>query len=190
LVHLRAFTVAVSLFCAPAACHGVDKRNIVRLEVFEDHVSVNGVPSDLPIQQAVDAQTQSRKLYVLFIPRQPLSATRLVELRRSIDKTYPSPEIGIRRVQFPCSAGKPVAISTSTTAVAAAKEAWKSIYGKAPQHSEFSPESIAKSEPYVATLENGVWHVVGTLPKCTLGGTPEASICAVDGSVSATSHGQ
>ena len=47
-MHLRAFTVVVSLFCALAACHGVDKRNIVRLEVFEDHVSVNGVPSDLP----------------------------------------------------------------------------------------------------------------------------------------------
>jgi hypothetical protein len=165
MVRWRAFTIAVGLSCALAACHSVDRRNIVRLEVFEDHVAVNGVPSDLTIQQAV-VDARSRKLYVLYIPRQPLSATRLEELLRSIGESYP--EIGIRRVQFSCSAGKPVAISTSSTAIAAAKEAWKSIYGKASQRSEFSPESIANSEPYEATLENGVWHVVGTLPKGTV----------------------
>jgi len=87
-------------------------------------------------------------------------------------------------------AGKPVAVSTPAAAIVAAKEAWKSIYSKAPQHSVFSPENVAQGEPYVATLENGVWHVFGTLPKGTVGGTPEASICAVDGSVSATSHGR
>ncbi|MGO9995402.1 MAG: NTF2 fold immunity protein [Steroidobacteraceae bacterium] len=86
--------------------------------------------------------------------------------------------------------GRPIAVATPAAAIAAAKEAWKSIYSKAPQHSAFSPESIAQGEPYVATLENGVWRVVGTLPKGTVGGTPEASICAVDGSVSATSHGR
>jgi hypothetical protein len=87
-------------------------------------------------------------------------------------------------------AGKHLAVATSAAAIAAAKEAWKSIYSKAPQHSAFSPESVAQGEPYAAILENGVWHVVGTVPKGTLGGTPEASICAVDGSVSATSHGK
>jgi hypothetical protein len=85
-------------------------------------------------------------------------------------------------------AGKPIAVATAAAAIAAAKVAWKSIYSKAPQHSAFSPESITRGEPYVATLENGVWHVVGTLPNGTAGGTPEASICEVDGSVSATSH--
>ena len=59
-------------------------------------------------------------------------------------------------------AGKPFAVATPAAAIAAAKEAWKSIYSKAPQHSAFSPESIAQGEPYVATLEDGVWHVVGT----------------------------
>jgi NTF2 fold immunity protein len=86
--------------------------------------------------------------------------------------------------------GKPLAVATSAAAIVAAKEAWQSIYSKAPQHSVFSPESVAKGEPYVATLENGVWHVFGTLSKGTVGGTPEASICAVDGSVSATTHGK
>ena len=87
-------------------------------------------------------------------------------------------------------AGKPVAVATSVAAIVVAKEAWKAIYSKAPQHSAFSPESVAQGEPYVAILGDGVWHVFGTLPKGTLGGTPEASICAVDGSVLATSHGQ
>ncbi len=105
--HLRAVTVAVSLFCALASCHGIDRRSIVRLEVFEDHVAVDGVPSDLPIQQVVDAQTQSRKVYVLFIAREPLSAPRLEELTHAIDKAYPSSGIGIRRVQFSCSTGLP-----------------------------------------------------------------------------------
>ena len=86
--------------------------------------------------------------------------------------------------------GKPLAVATPAAAIVAAKEAWKSIYSKAPQHSVFSAESVAQGEPYVATLENGVWHVFGTLPKGAVGGTPEASICAVDGSVSATTHGK
>jgi hypothetical protein len=86
-------------------------------------------------------------------------------------------------------AGKPIAVATAAAAIAAAKAAWSSIYSKAPQHSAFSPENITQAEPYVAALENGVvWHVVGTLSKGTVAGTPEASICAVDGSVSATSH--
>jgi hypothetical protein len=102
MVHLRAFTVAVSLSCALAACHVDDKRPIVRVEVFEDHVFVDGVRSDLPIQQAVDAQTQSRKVFVVFITPQSLSATRRGELLRSIDKIYPSTEVGVRRVLLPC----------------------------------------------------------------------------------------
>jgi hypothetical protein len=84
--------------------------------------------------------------------------------------------------------GKPVAVTSPAAAIAAAKEAWKSIFSKAPQHSEYSAENVAKAEPYVAKLENGVWHVFGTLPEGLRGGTPEASVCEVDGSVSATWH--
>ena len=87
-------------------------------------------------------------------------------------------------------AGKHIAVATAASAIAAAKVAWRSIYSKAPQHSAFSPESITRGEPYIATLENGVWHVVGALSTGTAGGTPEASICEVDGSVSATSQGR
>jgi hypothetical protein len=88
------------------------------------------------------------------------------------------------------AAGKPVAVTTPAAAIAAAKEAWKSISSKAPQHSVYSAETVAKAEPYVAKLENGEWHVFGTLPEGWRGGTPEATVCAVDGSVSATWHGR
>jgi hypothetical protein len=94
--------VAISLLCAVAACHSDDKRPIVRVAVFEDHVSVDGVRSDLPIEQAVDARTQGRNVFVVFITSQPLSETRRDELRRSIEKFHQSTEIGIRRVQLPC----------------------------------------------------------------------------------------
>lgn len=93
----------------------------------------------------------------------------------------------------PCQqqpAGRPVAVATSAAAIVAAKIAWDALYRAAPTHSAFSPAMVAKGEPYVAILEDGVWHVFGTLPKGTIGGTPEASICAVDGSVVATLHGQ
>jgi hypothetical protein len=98
-VYFRAIAVALCLICAVAACHQ-DKRPIVRVEVFEDHVSVDGVRSDSSIQQAVDAQTQNHKAFVLLIPRQPLSAERLDQLKRSAEKLHPG--IGIRRVQLEC----------------------------------------------------------------------------------------
>ena len=102
IVHLRAVTVGMSLFCVLAACHPDDKRPVVRVTVFEDHVSVDGVRSDLPIEQAVHAQTQTRNVSVVFITSQPLSDARRDELRRSIEHIPRSAEIGIRRVQLPC----------------------------------------------------------------------------------------
>jgi hypothetical protein len=102
IVYLRAFTVGVGLFCALAACHPDDKRPIVRVAVFESHVFVDGVRSDLPIEQAVHAQIQRRSVSVVFITSQPLSEARRDELQRSIDKIPHSGEIGIRRVQLPC----------------------------------------------------------------------------------------
>ena len=77
--------------------------------------------------------------------------------------------------------GKPLVVGSPDAAITAAKEAWKSKY---------SAENVAKSEPYAARFENGEWHVFGTLPSGAIGGTPEASVCAVDGSVSATWYGQ
>jgi hypothetical protein len=101
--------------------------------------------------------------------------------------------IGLHVSAVSCKApvpGQSVAIATPAAAIAAAKVAWKSIYDKAPWHSAFSPESVAHGEPYVATLDNGLWRVVGTLPRGSIGGTSEAAVCQSDGSVEATSHGQ
>jgi hypothetical protein len=99
MVYLRAFMVAATLFCTLVACHE-GKRPIVRVEVFEDHVSVDGARSDLPIQQAVEAQRQKRKVHIVLISQQPLSAARVHELTLAVEKLYPG--IGIRRVQFEC----------------------------------------------------------------------------------------
>lgn len=99
---LRAFTIAIGLCWTLAACHPNDKRPIVRVPVFEDHVTVDGVRSDLPIEQAVVAQTQGRNVSVVFITSQPLSEARRDELRRAIEKIPHSGEIGIRQVQLSC----------------------------------------------------------------------------------------
>ena len=98
---MHVFTVAVSLFFALAACHR--ELHIVRVDVFEDHVSIDGFVSNLSIQQAVDGQTQGQNVFVLLTAKQSLSAARTDELRRSADKLYLSQGIGIRRVQFECS---------------------------------------------------------------------------------------
>jgi hypothetical protein len=105
-VHLRAFMVAVGLFGALAACHGESKQHIVRVDVFEDHVSIDGVVSNLPIQQAVDAQAPGQNVFVLLTAQQSLSAARTDELQRSADKLYLSRGIGIRRVQLECSTSR------------------------------------------------------------------------------------
>jgi hypothetical protein len=97
-VRLRAFTATVSLLLALTACHR--EHRIVRMEVYEDHVSVDGVRSDLPIQQAVDARTQSSKVFVLLVPQSSLSAAREAELRRCMEKIYMSSGITVRRVDF------------------------------------------------------------------------------------------
>ena len=95
-MRFRAFTVSVGLLFALTAC--LRQPHIVRIEVYEDHVSVDGVRSDLPIQQAVDAQTHSSKEFVLLVPRPSLSSARDAELRRCMEKIYGSS--GIRRVEF------------------------------------------------------------------------------------------
>ena len=97
-MHLRAFTASVSLLLALTACHR--EHRIVRMEVYGDHVSVDGVRSDLPIQQAVEAQTQSNKVFVLLVPQSSLSAAREAELRRCMEKIYMSSGITIKRVDF------------------------------------------------------------------------------------------
>jgi hypothetical protein len=101
-MRLRALAVAVTFPCVLAACFHNDKRPTVVVSVFEDYVTIGGVRSDAPIQQAVDAQTQGGDVRVVFVTSQLLSAKRRDELQRSIDKTPHSGEIGVRKVALPC----------------------------------------------------------------------------------------
>lgn len=91
------------LFCILTGCYHHEKRPLVSIKVFDNYVTVDGVRLDMPIQQAADAQIQSRNALVLFIPAEPLSATRAAELQHSIEQIYHSTGIGIRKVVFGCS---------------------------------------------------------------------------------------
>ncbi|MBC8077792.1 MAG: hypothetical protein H7Y32_17080 [Chloroflexales bacterium] len=79
----------------------------------------------------------------------------------------------------PTAPGETLAIPTEQAAVTAAKAAW---YGK------FSTSAVEEYEPYRAKLEDGVWHVFGSLPPGWRGGTLEAVICASDGKVLKVFH--
>ena len=58
---------------------------------------------------------------------------------------------------------------------------WEPIYGK---------DQIAKQKPFVATLDNDVWTVRGTLPEGMLGGVAEAEISKTDGRIIRVRHGK
>lgn len=66
------------------------------------------------------------------------------------------------------------------TAIKIAIAVWSPIYG----------DEIKKQKPYKAVLENNIWHVSGTLPKNTLGGTAEAEIDKKTGQIIRISHGK
>jgi hypothetical protein len=72
-------------------------------------------------------------------------------------------------------------VTTAPAAVAAANAAWQSSYIEAPWHKEFSPDNIARYEPYTATLSNGVWSVSGTTPVGIGKDAPKARIRRRDG---------
>ena len=72
-------------------------------------------------------------------------------------------------------------IATATAAIAAAKPELERRY---------SPQQVARYEPYTAKLQAGVWHVQGHLPTQMLGGTPEATVCQSTGKVLSVYHSQ
>lgn len=70
------------------------------------------------------------------------------------------------------------------SAIATAKAAWASIYEKNPSSDNYSPASIARFEPYTATLRGGAWLVTGTVPSGYRGPTAVTSVCRNDEGVS------
>lgn len=69
---------------------------------------------------------------------------------------------------------------TESEAIAAAK----------PEMAQRFPDSVEKHQPYRAQFSLGVWHVRGTLPPGSLGGTPDAQVRDADGEVLRVSHTQ
>jgi hypothetical protein len=64
-------------------------------------------------------------------------------------------------------------------AVAHAKAAWAAIYDKTRDETS-AAHYLARFEPYSATLQNGVWHVQGTIPPDFHGYAPVMSVCRND----------
>jgi len=65
---------------------------------------------------------------------------------------------------------------TAQDAITAARKSWESVHEKASWQEVFSKESVAKFEPYTATLNGDVWYVRGTIPPGFHGQVPEAHI--------------
>ncbi len=53
-----------------------------------------------------------------------------------------------------------------------------------------SADYLAGFEPFLAEKSNNIWHVYGSLPPDTRGGTPESEVCATTGEVLDTYHSQ
>ena len=71
-------------------------------------------------------------------------------------------------------------VPDANTAIKIAEAVWLPIYG----------ERIYGKKPFVASLENDVWVVQGSMPKIMLGGVPVAEISKKTGEILRVSHGQ
>jgi NTF2 fold immunity protein len=77
-------------------------------------------------------------------------------------------------------------VPNKETAEAIAEVVLVSIYGK---------DLIASEKPFETTLQNGVWHVAGTLPKraegfVSVGGIAEIDIAKKSGCILRVHHGE
>jgi|SRR4051812_44404830 hypothetical protein len=74
----------------------------------------------------------------------------------------------------------PEHVTHEERALAKAQAAWANAFARRADET-FLPENIHRFAPYLATLENGVWIVHGTVPADFRGRVPEARIRADDG---------
>ena len=78
--------------------------------------------------------------------------------------------------------GRQALVDNPFRAVERAHWAWRSVFRQASWRVVYSPGNVARFEPYSASLNAGVWHVVGKPLLETAGlGAPEAYVCASDG---------
>lgn len=72
-------------------------------------------------------------------------------------------------------------VPDSATAVNIAIAVLSPIYGE---------HKIKSEAPYIATLKDGVWTVIGTLPPGMKGGVAEIEISKINGMILRVSHGK
>jgi hypothetical protein len=78
-------------------------------------------------------------------------------------------------------ASQAMTVTSAMHAIKIAKSAMLKIY---------EAEYLAGFEPFAAEKTNNIWHVYGSLPPETLGGTPESEVCATTGEVLEIYHSQ
>jgi hypothetical protein len=80
-------------------------------------------------------------------------------------------------------------VTTAEVAIAKAKSGWASVHAKTKSRS-FAPETVARFEPYAATLRDGEWYIAGTTPPGSppSAESPEAKVRASDGLTHVEGH--
>ena len=71
-------------------------------------------------------------------------------------------------------------VPDATTAIKIAAAVWVPIYGK----------DVLDEKPFKATLKDGIWTVIGSLPPNAVGGVAEAHLCKSDASIVYIAHGK
>jgi hypothetical protein len=93
----------------------------------------------------------------------------------SVDEAIPTPSVAVvETVQSGF-------VEDEQAAVEIALKTWLPVYGK---------KMLEQEKPFVAALENGVWHVHGSVPENWVGGVAEAWIDQKDGRVLKFTHGK
>lgn len=72
-------------------------------------------------------------------------------------------------------------VPNENTAIQIAIAVWTPIYGE---------DNIKKQKPFNAKLQDGIWHVSGSIPKNTKGGVAIAEIQQMDAKIIRISHGK
>jgi hypothetical protein len=95
---------------------------------------------------------------------------------QNLSQVISSPNIPVSTSQSNRDSYKPKNgyVPDEQTAISIAVAVWIPIYGK---------EKIEGEKPYKATLKNGVWTVIGSLPEGYVGGTAEAQISQDSGCI-------
>jgi hypothetical protein len=91
---------------------------------------------------------------------------------------------------FGCTSGGDTTGTDSSQPVGARLTEREVLAIAEPELAKRYPASFERDRPYRARFSDGTWHVYGTLPEMTLGGTPEAYVRDADGRIERITHGR